>query len=269
MESSPKIAVEEIEISDAPEVVRFLSAAVGSMVPPSTEWLLWLAEASMLAGIDEVILGWKLVVNGEFQGIHLATPFRLGDASTGKLQLVSHNFYVAEAWRGMPGLALFRAFLARKKQFKLVATTANAQSGALWKALGGMAIPGTELEIYRLRIGLPLVEEAIVRRMPWLKRFLPAARLWTPRLETADRFLPVHADGIDQWPETTEDEVALTPDIGTMVDGQSHGALRAARISGGIRTCLGLAGIGCPRASRADRGHYGEISLGTRVRTFS
>jgi hypothetical protein len=184
----PKFKIEKLTIADGVGVTEFLANAVAGF-HPSVGWYEWLAKASEIAGI-EAMLGWKLVTEEGMEGVHLATPFKLAQ-SRGLMEheLVSHNFYVTEAWRGLPGLGLFRAFLAEKKRFHLTATTANAQSSALWKALGGRPIPESSSEVYQMKLSAGFIEEAVARKFPKLQKHMhwPVATLAKLKLDGALR----------------------------------------------------------------------------------
>ena len=192
-----KPVVTEIELSDAPEALRFLRASIGrapdSNSPPN-QWLTWLRCASTVAGV-EAPLGWKLTDRGRIVGVLFVAPFRNVDVRGHAFHdLVSHNYYVDECCRGLSALALFQRFLSFKKQFRLKATTANAISGALWRNFQGKAVAGSDVEHYEGRLSLPLLAEAVYRKLPRLGWLFPYARsseqaMGSARLDEAMRSL--------------------------------------------------------------------------------
>ena len=172
-EHSVKPVVTQIELSDAPEALRFLRTSIGrapdSDCPPH-QWLTWLGCASTVAGA-EAPLGWKLTDQGRIVGVLFVAPFRNVDVRGHAFHdLVGHNYYVDECGRGLPAFALMQRFLSFKKKFRLKATTANAISGTLWRNLQGKAVAGSDVESYEARLSMALVAEAFYRKVPRLSR---------------------------------------------------------------------------------------------------
>ena len=161
--------VTPIQLSDAPEALRFLRVSGGhapECESPPDDWIAWLGRGITLAGV-EAPLGWKLTVGGRIVGVHFVTPFRnRDDHGQPFYDLVSHNYYVDVSCRGPRGLALFHRFLSLNKQFRLKATTANAISGALWKYFHGVAVQHSDVEFYEAPLSTSLIAEAFYRTSP-------------------------------------------------------------------------------------------------------
>ncbi len=111
-------------------------------------------------------MGWLLrAEEGEVVGVHLAMRhrFKTMDGASA-VAVCSHNYYVSEAFRGMPGLALFQRFWAMRKEATLICLTAGANSAEFWRRFGAQPAEGFDAEWMKVWRPGPLVEEALLRR---------------------------------------------------------------------------------------------------------
>jgi hypothetical protein len=127
--------------------------------------------------------------DGRLGGVHLIFParFRLGEQRL--LGLGSCSFFV-EPHARLQGFFLFRRFLQTPDVDFFFATTCNEASGALWRKLGGEAVPDSEATAILIQRPGPVAEELALRRRSG--RLLAAvagglAHLATPLLELPGR----------------------------------------------------------------------------------
>jgi hypothetical protein len=100
---------------------------------------------------------------GVIRGLNLAIPAAFLSADQRLLCLCSGSFFVEPPARPL-GLYLFRKYLGSPGYSFFFSTTCNAQSGELWRKLGGCAVPNSEIE-YVLPLRLDVMIPAIVDTM--------------------------------------------------------------------------------------------------------
>lgn len=97
---------------------------------------------------------------GVIRGLNLDIPAAFLSADQRLLCLCSGSFFVEPAARPL-GLYLFRKYLASPGYSFFFSTTCNANSGELWRKLGGYAVPNSEIE-YVLPLRLDVMIPAFV-----------------------------------------------------------------------------------------------------------
>lgn len=216
---SPKFQIEPISLGDEAEVRAFLSKSISrpgaaAAFPPG--WLAWLAEASTVAGVEGIPLGWKLIAGGELGGVHLIAPFRVAAQGGEALSIQSAGYYADPRWHGPASGALFLALMKFRSRYHCSVGTANEASSRVWQAFKAEELQGSGEEWCSLRLSAPLIEEALVRRARWMVRFLhseaTALRDSLPRrLESVQRRLgsAVQVSGVE-----AADSCAALPSTG-------------------------------------------------------
>ena len=73
-----KFQIETVMPADEAVVRAFLVKAIGRTgagagMPDG--WLAWMARGAACAGVRDIPVGWKLMVEGELGGVHLVVPF--------------------------------------------------------------------------------------------------------------------------------------------------------------------------------------------------
>ncbi len=93
-------------------------------------------------------IGWGLRTgSGELVGTSLAAWQQYSRGSRTVSSLVSNNSYVAAEYRGARGLSLIQEGMAPRDDADLAScTTANVNSGKVWKAMRAVKLPGAEGE---------------------------------------------------------------------------------------------------------------------------
>jgi hypothetical protein len=179
--------ISQIQPTDIPQVATFLerhrrptdTPATGPLDPEQRlRWLL----LENPARADDIPLGWCIRdADSRVSGAMLCVPLHLAGPGFDGRALMSCKFFVDEPHRGL-GIGLFMRFLKLGQRFPLLATSANAASGALFAQFGGYAIPGTEHTMLGVRRPAPLAEEWLHRRThrPALARFLSTPARFAP-----------------------------------------------------------------------------------------
>lgn len=174
---SAKFQIETIVPSDENAVRTFLAGAIerpGAEAGMPPGWLDWLAQGAAAGGVPDVPLGWKLVVEGEVGGVHMVVPFREAAVAGGEaVSLQSSGFYVDPRWHGPASGALFLALMKYRTRFHCSVSTANEKAARVWKAFKAEEQQESGDEWCTLRFGPALLEEALLRRVPWLKKLFP------------------------------------------------------------------------------------------------
>jgi hypothetical protein len=98
--------------------------------------------------------------SGGIMGLLLAFPGEFRVADQRLLALCSGSFFVKPQARTQ-GLYLFKRYLNSPGYSFFFATTCNANSGALWRTLGGCAVPNSE-RVYRFPLRLEVLLPASV-----------------------------------------------------------------------------------------------------------
>lgn len=166
------IDVETVEINerDLETVARFLScqqqgnqqSRAGGASGLDYRLLRWFLVDNP-ARADDIPLGWAMrKASGEIVGTMLCVPQRFCFRDEIYTLVMSGAYYVDEPWRGL-GLSLFMRYLQIGKRHALFATTANAQSGALWKRFEAYSIPHTDHELFGIVRWRPMLEEIVAR----------------------------------------------------------------------------------------------------------
>jgi hypothetical protein len=187
MASAQRAEVHQIEPTDIPQVATFLerqrrpgdAPATGPLDPEQR--LSWLLLENPARG-DDIPLGWCIRDgDGRVTGAMLCVPLRVAATGFDATALMSCKFFVDEPHRGL-GIGLFMRFLKLGQRFPLLATSANAASGALFAQFGGRAIAGTDHTMLGVRRAVPLAEEWFQRRThrPALARFLAFPARFAP-----------------------------------------------------------------------------------------
>jgi hypothetical protein len=187
MASAERAEVRQIEPTDIPEVATFLERQRRPGDAPPTgpldpqQRLRWLLLENP-ARADDIPLGWYIRDgDGRVTGAMLCVPLHIAAAGFDGRALMSCKFFVDEPHRGL-GIGLFMRYLKLGQRFPLLATSANAASGALFAQFGGYAIPGTDHTMLGVRRPAPLAEEWLQRRThrPALARFLAFPARFAP-----------------------------------------------------------------------------------------
>ncbi len=177
---SGKPSLEPITLSDEAAVRTFLVNAVGrpgaAMGVPDG-WLAWMMRGAASAGLPDFPMGWKLMLDGEFCGLHLMMPFRVAAEGGEAISIQSAGYYVEPRWHGPASGALFMALVRHRAKFHCSVGTANAASAKVWQAFKAQEMAGSGEEYGVASVHLSLLEEAAVRRVKWLARLLPKCAL--------------------------------------------------------------------------------------------
>jgi len=171
-----KLAVKGLELQPVvratlPEVAAFLHRWRGSEDSPKPETaretvpsierrLRWLLIDNPVASADSA-LGYCLRDGlGVIRGLNLCSPTAFLSKDKRLLGLGSGSFFVEPLARSL-GFYLFKKYLRTPGFAFYFASTCNARSGELWKAMGGYAVPNSETE-YILPLRLDVVIPAFV-----------------------------------------------------------------------------------------------------------
>jgi hypothetical protein len=92
-----------------------------------------------------------------------------GDA----VAIQSAGYYVDARWHGPASAALFLALVKFQNRYHCSVGTANEASAAVWKAFRAAELPGSGEESCCMSPRIALVEEAVVRRLPFVRKLLP------------------------------------------------------------------------------------------------
>jgi hypothetical protein len=169
MASAERAAIGQIEPSDIPDVAAFLERhqragdipATGPLDPQRR--LHWLLLENPARG-DDIPLGWCIRDgDGRVAGAMLCVPLRVAAQGFAETALMSCKFFVDDIHRGL-GIGLFMRYLKLGQRFPLLATSANAASGALLAQFGGYTIAGTDHTMLGVHRPAPLAEEWLHRR---------------------------------------------------------------------------------------------------------
>ena len=230
MASAQRAEVHQIEPADIPQVATFLerqrrpgdAPATGPLDPQQR--LRWLLRENP-ARADDIPLGWCIRDGeGRVAGAMLCVPLRIAGEGFDGRALMSCKFFVDEAHRGL-GIGLFMRFLKLGQRFPLLATSANAASGALFAQFGGYAINGTEHTMLGVRRPAPLAEEWFHRRThrPALARLLAFPARFAP---SRMKIRPGDDAGAELIPIPQPDDLQLLPPAGALTIVRSQPWLR-------------------------------------------
>lgn len=173
---SGKFQIEVLKPSDEAEVRAFLVKAIvrpGAEASMPDGWLAWMARGAEAAGVPDIPVGWKLMAEGGIGGVHLVVPFRTAAAGGEAISIQSAGYYVDPRWHGPASGALFLALMKYRARFHCSVGTANAASAKVWQAFKAEESAGSGEEHCVMQLSAGLVEEALVRKAAWMKRFLP------------------------------------------------------------------------------------------------
>ncbi len=158
-----ELLIRAIEKSDFSAIIDFMELFVPSYL--TYDRLEWFESACAINGNEPDHIGWLLEVEKEIKGVHFITPFQ---GVKGINYLISHSLYVDAKYHGMISLMLFKKIFIYRKQFTLMATSANANSAKLWRALKATPVSGSEEEYYTLSLsrgGLVEVAAKVSRKV--------------------------------------------------------------------------------------------------------
>jgi hypothetical protein len=153
-----RFAIEPVLSSVLPEVADFLRtwSRGGVSVLSIERRLRWLLLENPVAGQDPT-LGYSLRDSeGVLRGLSLQFPVAYAYGDKRILGLCSGSYFVEEPARSL-GFYLFKKFLRTSGYSFYFASTCNASSSALWKTMGGCAVPNSETEFF-----LPLKLDAVM-----------------------------------------------------------------------------------------------------------
>jgi len=168
-------------------------------------------------------LGWELRSrDGELAGCFLCVPQAFRFRETTFVLMGSSTFYVDAAHRGAGGM-LFLKYSRLSSKWPLFGTSANPESGRLWKARGAVPIPDTGHELLGVLNWRPVIEEMSVRRGAGLGLSQWFAGLSSPGLNLARRLRSDRREWADLVPLTSSDQVM---DLGLSAAPESLSAVR-------------------------------------------
>jgi hypothetical protein len=146
---------------DLAELANFIATQSGRDRAPVESHLRWfLLENPARRPGDS--LAFALRSGDQLVGCILLSPQQFCLEGKDILLMGSSSFYVDERHRGQGG-RIFLQYCRLSRQYPLFGTSANAEAAALWKAVGGSAIPHSDCELFGV-LHWPAVAEEFAHR---------------------------------------------------------------------------------------------------------